>query len=133
MYVKFQDQLDNVTFNESGMSQGEHFLMKLFIDNNIKFITQKTYSDLKNKLPLRYDFFLPEFNILIEHHGEGHFGKGRYYTQELIDNDKIKYKYAIDNNITIIYYTIYKSEYLNNRYFTEVITDPEILINRILG
>ena len=132
LYVKFQSQLDSITFNNiDNSSIGENFLKKLFNENNIKFITQKTYSDLRNKLPLRYDFYLPEYNVLVEHHGEGHFGKGRYYTAELIENDKKKYDYAIANNIKILYYTIYKTEYFNNGYFTEVITDSDILIQKI--
>lgn len=75
--------------------------------------------------------FIFEYNILIEHHGEGHFGKGRYYNDILIENDKRKFEYAINNNIPIIYFTIYKSEYKNKGYFTEVLTDSEILIQRI--
>lgn len=134
LYVKFQPQLDDVTFiNTDNSSIGENFLKKLFNENNIKFVTQKTYSDLRNKLPLRYDFYLPEYNVLVEHHGEGHFGKGRYYTVELIENDKKKYNYAIDNNIKILYYTIYRTEYFNNGYFTEVITDSDLLIKKIKG
>lgn len=132
LYVKFQSQLDSVTFNNvDNSSIGENFLKKLFDKNNIRFVTQKTYSDLRNVLPLRYDFYLPEYNVLVEHHGEGHFGKGRYYTTELIENDKKKYDYAIANNIKILYYTIYRSEYFNNGYFTEVITDSDILIQKI--
>lgn len=132
LYVKFQSQLDSVTFNNvDNSSIGENYLKKLFNENSIKFITQKTYSSLRNILPLRYDFYLPDYNVLVEHHGEGHFGKGRYYTAELIENDKKKYDYAIANDIKILYYTIYKSEYFNNGYFTEVITDSDILIKKI--
>jgi hypothetical protein len=132
LYVKFQSQLDSVMFNNvDNSSMGENYLKKLFNENSIKFITQKTYSGLRNILPLRYDFYLPDYNVLVEHHGEGHFGKGRYYTAELIENDKKKYNYAIANNIKILYYTIYKSEYFNNGYFTEVITDSDILLQKL--
>ena len=131
LYIKFQKDLDSVNFTNNSISIGVEFLKRLFRENNIKFITEKTYPDLKNILPLRYDFYLPEYNILIEHHGEGHFGKGRYYTSTLIENDKLKYNYAINNNIPILYFTIYKRDYFNNGYFTEVLTDPQIFIQQI--
>lgn len=131
LYVKFSGQLDKVIFKYNGMSLGENFLCKLFNENNIKYITQKVYPELKNIQPLRYDFYLPEYNILIEHHGEEHFGKGRYYNDTVLINDKLKYKYAITNNIPILYFTIYKSDYKTLGYFTEVITDDNILIQRI--
>lgn len=92
---------------------------------------QKTYPDLKDKLLLRYDFYLPDYNILIEHQGEGHFGKGKYYSEELIKHDRLKYQYAINNNIHIIYYTIYKTVYNKFGYFTRVLTNLENLIEEI--
>ncbi len=131
LYVKFSGQLDEIVFKNNGMSLGENFLCKLFNDSNIKYTTQKVYPDLRNILPLRYDFYLPEYNILVEHHGEEHFGKGRYYNDSVLVNDKLKYEYAMTNNIPILYFTIYKNEYKTLGYFTEVITDVDILIERI--
>lgn len=113
------------------MSLGENFLCKLFNENGIKYVTQKVYPELKNILPLRYDFYLPEYNILIEHQGEEHFGKGRYYSESVKVNDKLKYEYAVNNNIPILYFTIYKNDYKTLGYFTEVITDSDILIQKI--
>lgn len=131
LYVKFIKELDKVKFTDNNYSLGENYLIELFTRNNIKFITQKTFPDLKNILPLRYDFYLIDYNVLIEHHGEGHFGKGKYYSEDLINNDKLKYKYAKDNNINILYYTIYKNDYEKYGYFTEVIVDPDILLQQI--
>lgn len=131
LYVKFHDKLDKIIFNFNNYSLGENYLMELFSKNNIDYITQKTFPDLKKVLPLRYDFYLPKHNVLIEHQGEGHFGQGRYYSESLIENDKIKYEYSIKNNIPLFYFTLYKYEYEKFGYFTEVITDDNILINRI--
>lgn len=131
LYVKFANQLDKVSFIKNNFSLGENCLINLFNKNNIKYITQKTYPDLKNTLPLRYDFYLPEYNILIEHHGEGHFRKGKYYSEELLINDKHKYEYANDHNIPILYYTIYVSTYKKFGYFCNVITDDKTLIEEI--
>lgn len=131
MYVKFQKELDKVKFKESNLSLGEKLISDLLTENNIQFITQKTYQDLRNELPLRYDFYLTDYNVLIEHHGEEHFGIGRYYDKTLINNDRLKYEYAIRNNIPIIYYTIYKNIYNKYGYFTKVLTDSDLLLNEI--
>ena len=46
---------------------------KLLISYNIKFETQKKFKNCKNKLPLPFDFYLPDYNILIEFDGKQHF------------------------------------------------------------
>lgn len=131
LYVKFSGRLDEVVFKNNSMSLGENFLCKLLNENSIKYVTQKVYPELRNTLPLRYDFYLPEYNILIEHQGEEHFGKGRYYNESVMINDKLKYEYATNNDIPILYFTIYKNDYKTLGYFTEVIIDSDILIQRI--
>lgn len=64
-------------------------------------------------LPLRFDFYLPEQNILIEYDGQGHFKKVNYSgkmsdremqqrlnrTQQL---DEIKNTWAKKNNIKLV-------------------------------
>lgn len=113
-------------------SYGERFLIKLLENNDIKFISEKTFSDLKEKSYLRYDLYLPDYNILIEYHGEQHFNKNTlYYSDELLRNDKRKFEYAINSNIKILYFTLHKSSLEKYGYFTEVITDANILIQRI--
>ena len=118
--------------NKVSRSYGERFLMNLFKDNNIEFIPEKTFSDLKNKSYLRYDLYLPVQNILIEYHGEQHFNKNTlYYSEELLENDKKKYEYAMSHNIHIFYFTLNKSSLKEFGYFTEVITDVSILLQKI--
>lgn len=113
------------------MSIGENFLCRLFNENGISFETQKIYPELKNISLLRFDFYLPDYNILIEHQGEEHFGKGKFFSESVITNDRLKYEFAINEKIPILYYTIYKHDYKKLGYFTEVITDPDILIQKI--
>ena len=58
-------------------SLGEQEISKLLIKNNIKFETQKTFDGLlseKNK-KLKFDFYLNNFNILIEFDGPQHYKK----------------------------------------------------------
>ena len=124
--------INNLVFHERDHhSTGEMFLIKLFEENSIRFESEKVFSNLKYISYLRYDFYLPDLNILVEYHGEHHFGIGIYYNEGVIIRDKIKFDYAKDNNIPIIYYTNSKRVYEENGYFTEVITDSDTLIKEI--
>lgn len=113
-------------------SFGEVYLTKLFEQNNFKYEVEKTFSDLKNINKLRFDFYLPNYNLVIEYHGQQHFDENnKFYTKDLIFNDKKKYFYCKCNNIFILYFTLSYTVYNRFGYFTEVITDSEILINKI--
>lgn len=132
LYVKFQKSLDSIHFmGKVTISQGEKFIINQLIKYGINFSTQKTFPGFKNTDAYRFDIYLIDKNILIEHQGEGHFGKGRYYSEELIESDKIKKKFAEDNHIKLIYFTIYKSEYEKFGYFSNVITDVDVLLREI--
>ena len=61
----------------------------------------------KNVLPLRYDFYLPKYNMLIEYDGEPHFkevaylgGKTGFGLRQT--NDKLKTEYATNNNLNLL-------------------------------
>ncbi|WNM50932.1 HNH endonuclease [Staphylococcus phage Alsa_3] len=88
-------------------SIGESLVEMFLVENDINFETQKKFTDLKLKSNLSYDFYLPDFNILIEYQGEQHYkpikhfgGKKTFENQKMIDN--IKKQYAIDNNFKLI-------------------------------
>ena len=113
-------------------SSGELFLADLFTGNNIEFTSEKTYPDLKNISHLRFDFYLPEYNILVEYHGCQHFDPNdRRYSENAIERDHLKYDYAKKNNIPLLYFTNEVKIYEKYGYFTEVITDSDTLIKRI--
>ena len=95
-------------------SKGERCIREYLIKNNINFDPQKTFSGLvsdKNKL-LSYDFYLPQFNLLIEYQGEYHYMPVYYKnkTKEYCDNkfakqqehDRRKKEYAQSHNITLL-------------------------------
>lgn len=74
---------------------------------------------------LRFDFYLPELKLLIECQGNQHFtpidffgGEIRY--KEQLDRDKLKYKYCLDNDLTLLYFTT-KRNYLKykDQYFSK--------------
>jgi len=88
-------------------SHGEKIIFKFLKENNIDFITQKTFGNCKHKGILKFDFYIPSKNILIEYDGWQHFFVNEYFggieafnDREIKDN--IKNKYCEDNNIPLI-------------------------------
>ena len=92
------------SFNEQKITQ-------MFIENNIEFAAQYTFSDLKGKdniHPLRFDFAIfknGQLHHLIEYNGLQHYEKsssewGEYY-EILIENDQKKIQYCKDHNIEL--------------------------------
>lgn len=88
-------------------SKGEERIEKHLTTNNIKFEPQKKFSDLRNTLPLSYDFYLPEYNLLIEYQGQFHDGttslviKEKYFDKQQ-RNDKLKRDYAKNNSYNLL-------------------------------
>jgi len=88
-------------------SKGEQQIAKYLDDYKINFVRQKKYDECKNKICLPFDFYLTDFNILIEYDGIGHFspieafgGVNAFeYRQR---NDTIKNKFVQDNNIKLL-------------------------------
>ncbi|MFW6130577.1 MAG: hypothetical protein ACOC56_05270 [Atribacterota bacterium] len=93
-------------------SKNEILIEKFLTINNIEFIPQKNFKDCRNKLPLPFDFYLPEYNICIEYDGEQHFKPvqfGGMTTQqanqsfkEIVFKDRIKTKYCEQKEIKLI-------------------------------
>lgn len=112
-------------------SHGEQKIREILSNNNIKFENQKSFSDFNysdTKGKPRYDFYLPDYNILIEYDGEQHFKlvfswdtEERFIQRQ--EHDKIKNNYAIKNNYILIRipYTHYNDlcleDLLNNSNF----------------
>lgn len=92
-----------------------HFLYKF----NYHYIRQYKFKDCKDINPLPFDFYLPDFNIIIEYDGEHHYypvNHGENNKEQTIikfettkKHDKIKTDYCKENNINLIripYYEI---------------------------
>jgi hypothetical protein len=88
-------------------SKGEVQLIKYFNDNNIKFECEKTFNGLRGLggFPLRYDFYLEKYNLLIEYDGIVHY-QDRFNRPDIFlkqqTHDKMKTEYAIDNHYNFI-------------------------------
>ena len=88
-------------------SRGERILIGIFMKNNIKYVHQ--YS-LPLYSKLRYDFYLPELDILIEFQGQQHFKPIEFFGgyEGFIQNlrrDAFKQSLARTYRIPIAYFT----------------------------
>ena len=108
------------------IAKGEDKITHYLLDNNIQFKPQKSYDDLHgvNGGNLSYDFYLPEFNLLIEYQGEQHEhpieyfgGKEKFICQQ--EHDRRKREYAQSHGIELLeiwYYDFNNIEdILNNK------------------
>ena len=94
-------------------NKGEDTVRKFLSKYNIEFKEQKTFEGCRNVNLLRFDFYLPKYNLCIESDGAPHFKKINWtnkMTEEQIEenfkrvqnNDKIKDEYCKKNNITLL-------------------------------
>ena len=87
-------------------SKYEEQVIRLLRAAGIKFIREKTFSDLKGGR-FRFDFYLPGFECLIEIDGEQHFKqvskfqrtRGEFLKQQ--EHDRQKNSYCLANNIAL--------------------------------
>lgn len=80
-----------------GFSFPEKFMLNVLNQLNIEYETQISSKTLRYVGDKRYDFYLPNHNIIIEVHGEQHYGNAfRDYRYEH-ENDMIKYDLAVLN------------------------------------
>lgn len=88
-------------------SQGENNIKLFLKQNDIEFIQQKTFDGCIDMRMLKFDFYLPKYNICIEYDGIQHFKPVRIFggDEEFLkikNRDKIKNKFCIDNNIHML-------------------------------
>lgn len=92
-------------------SKGEQAVRHWLENNHIKFEVQKEFNGLIGLGGglLRYDFYLPNHNLLIEYQGEFHDcngGKGTGYVKEVFpkqqEHDRRKKEYAEKNGIKLL-------------------------------
>ena len=101
-------------------SHGEKFIRNYLEENHIKYVSQKKFKDLKDKTYLSYDFYLPDYNMLIEYQGIQHYqtndyfgGKERLNKQQY--HDKLKKDYAKNNGYKLLelHYSLDTQEKVN--------------------
>ena len=119
-------------------SKGEVLLANIFYDNKIEYETQKIFKDCygcSSRSKFRFDFYLPEYNTLVEFDGPQHFVpvrsiRAKLFTQDeairnfllLKEKDHLKNEYALQNQIKLIripYFASKKS--IRNYYLYDIL------------
>ena len=88
-------------------SRGEREISKWLDEFFIKYIPQYKFDDCRDRLPLPFDFYLPQYNICIEYDGLQHFEPIDWFGGEetlsaIKYHDSIKTNYCKENQITLI-------------------------------
>jgi hypothetical protein len=90
-------------------SKGETKIKQWLVDNCIKYEQQKRFVECRHKKPLPFDFYLSDFNCLIEFCGIQHFQPVSFGNSDYPDTfketkkrDSIKKKWAIKNGYKFI-------------------------------
>lgn len=114
----------------SSISKGEEKIVKILKNNNINFVSQKSFDGLigVNGGLLTYDFYLQKYNLLIEYQGRQHEqpidhfgGETRFNIQQ--EHDKRKREYAKVHNIDLLeiwYYDFDSIENIINNYLEKI-------------
>ncbi len=89
------------------ISKGENRIKQFLKIYNIEYRHQYVFNNCKNKRVLRFDFYLPQYNLCIEFNGKQHYESvdlfgGEEYFELRKKLDKIKFDYCINNNINIL-------------------------------
>lgn len=86
-------------------SKGEKEILNFLIKNNISFIQEKTFDSCRipdSGAKARFDFYLPDYDLLIEYDGEQHFIVSNWNTKEELERtqfrDNYKNSWCKDNN-----------------------------------
>ena len=85
-------------------SKGEREIAYILNKNNIHYISQYKFENCKDKKELPFDFYLPEFNTIIEFDGRQHFESVEIFSnlKTTIWHDIIKNIFCEDNNINLL-------------------------------
>lgn len=101
---------------------------KILTTNNIIYKPQYSFSDCKDQRALPFDFYLPDYNLLIEYDGQQHYRPvnfGGISDEDALKNfkitqlhDSIKTNYCITHNITLL-----RIPYWENSNIEQIILD----------
>lgn len=88
-------------------SRGEQELICVFEELNLRYIRQYSYEDCRDLRRLKFDFYLPDHDILVEFDGIQHFKVVEYFGgfdgfAERVRKDYIKSDYCLENGKPLI-------------------------------
>lgn len=115
------------------ISQGAKKVKNILDDNNIIYMAEKTEDDLinpKTNTKLRFDFYLPKWDIYIEYDGEQHFyySSGWNTKEKVIHTqylDTIKNQWCLNNQKSLYRIPYYDINNINS--FEDILQDKYLV------
>jgi len=97
-------------YNGRRVSKGEKAIAQYLEKHNIEFIQEKTFKECVNFCgnALRFDFYLEQFNLLIEYQGHHHekpvnkYRRAKIVHEKTIIHDRVKEDFAESHQINLI-------------------------------
>ena len=114
-------------------SSNEHLIAKILVDSNVKYLRE--YRVEYTDAPLDYqliDFYLPDFNLAIEHQGNQHYNpKNGHYNKDVVKRDNIKKEQLPKLGIAIRY--TYENKGLMYNQLQDILSDYGVKLNKVIG
>lgn len=120
----------------------ESYVASFCDSHNIEYVRQKTFDDCQYRGKLRFDYYFPDYDTLIEVQGKQHYEAvdkfgGKTSFEEQLKKDAIKKEWCEKNHkqlIVICYRDLYKKDYLEilfsqlvaKRKSSELLETPEV-------
>ena len=99
----------------SSQSYPELLIQQELKNRGIKYIVEHSFDDCVYKGTLRFDFFLPEHQCLIEYDGRQHFDStSPYFSKDLVKRDQIKNEFCVKKGLHLIRLSNPDLKYLND-------------------
>lgn len=111
---------------ESGGSYGEQLINQILQTEHFNYEREKCFKDLRNGL-YRFDFYLPELNIVIEYQGIQHYQYQSYFHKtkseflKAQERDRRKISYCLANNIKLYAIPYWDINYIHT--FNDILQD----------
>ena len=100
-YVKAQVNTCSICSHKE--SKGEQRIRELLDNYNIVYEQEKRFDDCRDKKPLPFDFYLPDYNLICEYDGLQHFKDVPMLDHETtVAHDNIKNEYCKSHNIDLL-------------------------------
>lgn len=98
-WVSLNDWIHHKARPHSYINENEQRFRKFLDEYHIEFETQKSYEDLKSKnnYKLRFDFYIPELELLVEIDDRSHVSG-----LEQIENGRLKDNYCLENKLKLL-------------------------------
>ena len=97
----------------------EKTVEEYLIETNVIYETQKRFDGCREKRSLPFDFYLPDYNCVIEVNGPQHYYESPMFSRSLKEQqyyDNIKKQYCKDNNIIFLEIPFWDIENNRNTY-----------------